>query len=137
MNATIAIAARELGLSPAQIRRDIAAGAPVLRRGSVGRGRGSLLDLEVYRRWRARESDPVHMMQRVAEALSDVMKRDAGEGVPAHVSLGIRRGHAAVLLAIAYERIHRAVTGREAECLPAEIAHAVSNLSDSSRIGGP
>jgi hypothetical protein len=31
---------------------------------------------------------------------------------------------------VAFERIHRAVTGRDADSLPPEIAHAVRGLAD-------
>lgn len=122
-------AAAALGISASQLRRDIARGAPVVSRGSVGRSRGSLIDLAAYRRWRNREFDAGRAMEAVEQALIDVLKRDAGLGEPAHVSIGIRRQQAAAVLCIAYERIHRAITGHDAESLPSEIAHAVRDLS--------
>lgn len=45
-------AARALGISERALRRDIAAGAPVLRRGSRGRGRAALLDVDAIAAWR-------------------------------------------------------------------------------------
>lgn len=70
-------------------------------------------------------------MQKVAAALVDTLRRDAGGGVPAHVTLNIRAPVAAALLAAAYARVHRAVTGRDAAEWPAEIERLVCVLPDS------
>lgn len=126
---SVAAAARALGLSTSQVRRDVSNGAPVVRRGTVGRGRGTLLELAAYRRWRDREFDAGRVMEAVAAALGDVLKRNTGLDEPAHVTLGIKRRQAAALLCVAWERIHRGVTGHEAKSLPPEIAHAVSEMT--------
>ncbi len=124
----LAAAARACGLSLSQARRDVVGGAPVVRRGSVGRGHGTLVDLDAYRRWRNREFDSGRVMEAVAAALADTLKRDGGLGEPAHVSLGIRGRAAAAYLCCAWERLHRAVTGHDAASLPPDIAHAVREM---------
>lgn len=47
----IADAAAELGLSPAQLRRLVAAGAPCARHGQRGRGHVALIDPQAVRVW--------------------------------------------------------------------------------------
>lgn len=123
----LAVAARELRVSPATVRRWLRNGAPAVQPGAVGRSHGARVIVADLERWR--RGDMPDVMQRVASALVDVLKRDAGEGLPAHRHLNIRRREAAALLALAYERIHRAVTGSDAQHLPAEIEHAVRDLS--------
>jgi hypothetical protein len=83
------------------------------------------VDVAALERWRRGDHVVAEIMERIGGAFVDVLKRDAGEGVPAHRTLGIRRSYAAALLAIAYERVHRAVMGHDAARLPTEIEHAV------------
>jgi hypothetical protein len=126
---SIAEASRELDVEPATVRRWLREGAPCARPGGRGPGRGALVVVEDLQRWR--ERSPEVVMQKVAAAIVDTLRRDAGEGEPAHRTLGIRAPAAAALLAMAFERIHRAVTGRDAAELPAEIERAVFVLADS------
>jgi hypothetical protein len=97
----------------------------------VGRGNGALVDLESYRGWRQTRRQPeADTLYRVATALQDVLKRDGGLGEPAHVSLGISRRSAAALLACAWWRVHRALTGGlDARDLPPEIERAMREMA--------
>jgi hypothetical protein len=49
----LSVAAAALGISVPRLRRLIAAGAPVARRGRRGRGGAFLVDAEAVRRWQA------------------------------------------------------------------------------------
>lgn len=51
--ASLQEAAKALGISVSTLQRDIADGCPALALGSVGRGKGSRVDVEAVRRWRA------------------------------------------------------------------------------------
>lgn len=66
-------AARELGRSPATLRRWIGEGAPCASPGGPGRGRGALVDVAALRRWRALGGAPAvqheEWLALVAEAL--------------------------------------------------------------------
>lgn len=126
----VVAAARELSCSPATLRRWLRAGAPCVQPGGHGPGRSARVVVADVERWRRGEPG-ADLMQRIGVALVDVLRRDGGEGVPAHRSLNIPRRPAAALLAIAYERIYRAMTGNDAKALPAEIEHAVRDLTDS------
>ena len=53
---TLPVAARELGVSVPALRREIARGAPVARRGGRGRGRATLVDVAAVRAWRGSEA---------------------------------------------------------------------------------
>jgi len=125
----LAAAARELRVSPATLRRWLRAGAPAMQPGSVGRGHGAMVCLADVQRWRraqvAPAADPTDdvLLDRVARALHDVFARDAGRGFPAHRELELRDRQAAALLVVAYHRLHRELTGRDADMLPFEIEH--------------
>jgi hypothetical protein len=54
----VEIAAQALGISARQLEADIAAGAPVARRGRKGRGCCTLVEVGRIRAWRARRADP-------------------------------------------------------------------------------
>lgn len=125
-------AARELGISPSQLRRDIAAGAPVQRPGGRGRGRGALVVVADVKAWRER-SAPAFYIAGLERALRDVLTRDGGLGEPAHVSLGIPRARAATLLLAAYERAYRKFTDRDAPTLPAELEQYAHDMRVSGQ----
>jgi len=142
---TITAAAHTLGIAGATLRRWIREdGCPCVSPGSAGRGHGAMVDPDAVKRWRAggageavaqgRETD---VLERVAGALWDTLSRDGGEGVPVHRTLGIGRAQAAALLAIAYDRIARGVTGHDAERLPPqiELLRTVCVRSVNSNIG--
>lgn len=57
MNVPIARAAAVLGVSEGTVRRWIAGGAPVARRGGRGRGRVTLLDPAAIEAWRASQGN--------------------------------------------------------------------------------
>jgi hypothetical protein len=108
-----------LGVSEPTLRRWIRNGAPCLQLGSAGRGKGSIVDIDAIRLWQARRHG-VHgvaneLLPQIAEALSDVLKRDGGDGRPAHLRLGIAPRAAAELLTAAYGRISRAVGSPETD----------------------
>ena len=133
---TLDQAARRLGKSPCTVRRWIAKGAPTVSLGKEGRGNGSLVDLDQVRRWRAgiagldiQPPGETDSLQRLATALWDVFKRDAGVGdggYPAHRLLGIRDYQAAALLVEVYERHAQDLTGSIPDPLPTEIQLLVS-----------
>ena len=55
--ATVRDVARELGLAVRTVQADVRAGCGgIVRPGAPGRGNGALLDLDEYRRWRARRA---------------------------------------------------------------------------------
>lgn len=111
--ATATQAAAELGCTPTCIRQWVARGAPCVRR-----ERPLLVNVAELRRWRAGERGEV--LEEVAQALLDTLRRDCGTGQPAHAALGIDPRAAASLLLMAFERTHRAL-GREASKLPQAI----------------
>lgn len=57
MTVSVPQAARELGLSVRTVRRAIANGAPVVRRGGRGRGRATLVDVDALKAWREGTAD--------------------------------------------------------------------------------
>lgn len=64
-------AARALGVTVRTLRRDLAAGAPVVRRGGRGRGRAALVDVAAIEAWRRCRSQ--------AAATDDVLRVIAAE----------------------------------------------------------
>jgi hypothetical protein len=107
-------AARELGVSPATLRRWIREdGAPCVALGSVGRNCGSTVDVNAVRLWRAERMGigaPAQPLQRrIVEAVGDVLKRDDGSGKPTHLRLGVSAAHAAELLYQAVVRVSRVI----------------------------
>lgn len=126
----LVVAASQLGVHPSTVRRWIAdEGAPCVELGSVGRGKGSLVDIEELRRWLAERHGakhngagtfPTDLLDRLAEALWDTLRRDE-----AHLRVGgIERDTASVLL-MAYGRLWQNLTHRpldELVNLPPKIA---------------
>lgn len=129
---SIKAAARELGRSVATVRRWVREGAPTVRLGEVGRGRGSLVEAEALRRWR--EGTPASpeglTLATVAAALYDAYRRaPEGHSQPAWAELGLSHQQAAVLLVEAYREIARSVEGRYPDALPEEMARLASIVS--------
>lgn len=120
-------AARALGISPSQLRREIAAGAPVARPGRRGPGGAALVVIADVERWRSRQSNVDTIMRDIGEVLVDVFRRDGGLGEPAHRSLAITDARAAALLLAVYERTARRFTGCDARQLPPALMQAVEN----------
>jgi hypothetical protein len=96
-------------------------GCPAESLGEVGRGKGSLVDLDAVRRWRAEKYGVVSgprqsadVLSIVAGALVDALKRDR-----AHERVNIKEGPASGLLAIAYQRIWMNVTRQSVESFQA------------------
>jgi hypothetical protein len=105
-------AAQHFGVHAETVRRWIRAGAPCLSPGQPGRGHGARLDLLAVARWRGATGDvPDDVLLKVQGALLDVMRRDGGKGVPAHVEVGATREQAAAILTQAYARIQRMLSG--------------------------
>jgi hypothetical protein len=128
---TVSLAAAEFGVTAACVRGWLRAGAPCVEPGSAGRGHGAIVRVAALAAWRARrlglvESTEACLMERIAGAFLDVLRRDGGQDMPLHRSLGIPAPKAAALLLAAYQRAHRAVTGCDAERLPPEIETIVS-----------
>lgn len=105
---TVATAASELGVSASQVRRWIAAGAPVVRD-----RKPRLVDVDELRRWR--QGAHGDALAKIEAALLDTLRRDCGLGAAAHDVLGIDDGRAALLLLSVYDRLHHAITGRDPE----------------------
>lgn len=106
-------AAVALGVSAPTLRRWIRNGAPCTALGSVGRGHGSRVDVEAVRAWRLRSlgaaAPPGDLLQKIAAALGDVLRRDDGSGLPTHIRLKVHKDAAAELIFQAYRRVARVV----------------------------
>ncbi len=117
-------AARALGVSVWTVRRWLARGAPCVALGAVGRGRGARVVVEHLNTWRhasGTQAGADRVLEQVAYSLLNTLRRDAGYGEPAHRALGIPERKAAALLAIAFERIAREITGAAPLNLPPEM----------------
>lgn len=106
-------AARLLGIDASTLRRDIRAGCPVVELGSVGRSKGTRVDLDQVRRWRATKHGEV--LPTLEAALLDVF-RDA-----IHEKLKIQPGQLAYLLIRIYEKVYEDVTHLPLVELPEEM----------------
>jgi hypothetical protein len=78
-------AARELGVSARQLERDVAAGAPVARRGGRGRGRVTLVDPAAIAAWRSAGAPTAGLLalsaelpELVANAVDDAFRQTEG-----------------------------------------------------------
>lgn len=125
-------AAKQLGRSPATLRRWIAQGAPTVFLGREGRGCGSLVNIGDLQRWRRggdlSTPDNTDSLARLSITLWRVFKCDSGvgdAGYPAHRLLGIRDYQAAALLVEVYERYVQDLIGSVPD-LPPEIQLLVS-----------
>jgi len=124
----LAAAARALHVSPQTLRRWLREGAPAAVPGAVGRGHGARVvaaDLERWRRARFAPAEPTMdaTLDHIATALHDVFARDAGRGFPAHRELELRDRQGAAFLVVVYHRLHRELTGCDADKLPPQIEH--------------
>lgn len=140
---SLTAAAASLDVSAATVRRWIRQGAPCARQGDYGRGHSARVVVAEIAAWRARRAVSVsapgepERIDQIAQALLDTLMCDAGQGEPAHVALGISRRQAAALLALAFERIGRAVTGHDIESLPAQIVQLRTVCLSSSGTHSP
>lgn len=73
MTRTLPEAAAELGISASTLRRWIASGAPVARRGRRGRGCRTLVCPADIRAWRAARHDPDAAVVALAAALPEIL----------------------------------------------------------------
>src|SRR5690606_34370728 len=111
---TVLQAARALGLSRATVQRDVRSGCHgIVRPGEPGRGRGALLDLDAYRRWRSGQADDERVLRVAAQT---ALRTWQSYGSPN----ARMRGHSAALLALYVSSFYRALTGRDLVELPAE-----------------
>lgn len=118
-------AARELGKSPATLRRWIAQGAPCEQPGEPGRGNGALVDPARLARWKAgvEATSEAEAMRQLAVNLRDYHRRNLG-ALPAHVHIGIPAEKAAAYLAVLYRYLANRVTGSDLwGDVPVEIQH--------------
>jgi hypothetical protein len=97
------------------VRRWIRADCPCVSPGEIGRGHGARLNLQDVASWRAARMGAggpgADFMERIEQVLYDTLRRDGGNGRPAHVDLGIDGERAATLLSHALSRIARALSG--------------------------
>ena len=91
----------------------------------MGRNHGARVcpaDLAEWRRARVGAEPAIDAtLDRIARALHDVFARDAGRGFPAHRELELRDRQGAAMLVVVYHRLHRELTGCDADKLPAQI----------------
>jgi hypothetical protein len=129
---TLSQAARELGLSPATMRRMVQRGAPVVSTGGPGRGKGARVDLEAIRRWRGMPASHEDLAVAIAPLALDFHRRGQEPGFAGQRVLGIPNAHAAALLVffIDYiaDRTKREVRSPERDLLEA-IARNFQNRS--------
>lgn len=113
-------AAKELDVAVVTLRKWIARGAPTVRPGEVGRGRGALVCVEDLLRWRGGGSplSDSEFDKKLAEGVMDPFRRDDLPG-----RLGIHPRIAAAALALVFERLHKNFLKRPPELgkLPEEI----------------
>jgi hypothetical protein len=121
---TVLQAARSLGVSRATVQRDIRLGcAGIVRLGEPGRGKGALLDLTEYRRWRAGERDDGRILKIAAETALRTWQTHGG------LTATLRRQSARVL-ALQLVAFSRSLTGTDPE--QSEELLALFNVSVSS-----
>lgn len=136
---TVAEAARALGTSEQTVRNWLARGAPCVRPGSAGRGRGALVDPAALRSWRNREEpEPAaEQLEALAKTLLNVFHADGAlepDPLPAWQSLGLRRTDVAAVLLLIWRRAFFDATGELPTELPAELQALFGVLVESRRL---
>jgi hypothetical protein len=108
---TLAAAAAELGVRADTVRGWIRNGAPVVRQGDKGPGRGALLDPDAVRAWRKRSADDAPLVRldegSLARGLMAAFRACSGD-------IGITQRQLAAVLATAHNEIVRAMTNHPA-----------------------
>lgn len=130
---TLSQAAVETGRSVDSVQSDVRAGCPVVRRGERGRGRGTLLDLEEYRRWLLRRAGIRADLGAVSRALWKLYANPSeGSTVPLWRGLKLQRREALELVLAAFRLTAREISGApiDDEKLPPEMRMATQYLSD-------
>ena len=139
---TVDECAKALNVTSNTVRGWLREGAPRESDGRPGAGCAARVIVSKIAAWRARRfgvSDQSHaeILANVAEGLDDVFRRDAGDGLPLHRSIGVSDAKVAAILVAAYQQIHRRITGKEAESLPAEteqlLAVCVTSTASNTR----
>lgn len=130
---TVVQAARELRVTPAAVRRMLRLGAPNVSPGAPGRGKGALVLVSDLKAWRARRrgmdgdvAGADRFIDQLAACLLEVLRCDAGGGLPLYRVIGITEGQTAAVLATVFERVYRRIHGRYAERVPPEIETIVT-----------
>lgn len=106
-------AAKVLEIDISTLRRDIAAGCPVVELGSVGRGKGSRVDVDAVRRWRA------GVRGEVLPVLENALMAVFQDGV--HKRVKMPPGAVAYLLLKIYERAYEHERSEPLVDLPVEM----------------
>ncbi|MDF0673242.1 MAG: hypothetical protein P0120_02710 [Nitrospira sp.] len=115
-------AARAIGINVSTLRRDIIAGCPTVELGEVGRGRGSRVDLEEVRRWRARKrGDALAVLE---FSLIQVFKSGLSEKIK------LEPGKLAYILLKTYEQAHEHVNNEPLIDLPMEMMQLCAIILD-------
>lgn len=142
---TISVAARALGVSVRALRRDLAAGAPVLRCGARGRGRAALLDVDAVAAWRrsqlpvdSREGGDDRLLvlaSEIPELIATVMHEAFAkvEGPHKRLVAGVLVGVGYLAITALLDRIRRdapnaAEPSTLLATLPTKIAHLASHF---------
>jgi hypothetical protein len=122
-------AALALQVRPDTLRSWIRDGAPCVRQGGRGPGRGALVDPERVRAWRDRGADDAPLVR-----LDEVsLARGLLAALRACSGLGITQRQTAMVLAIAFEEIVRSVTGHPpVEPYPPEITRCLVAIAIAS-----
>lgn len=106
-------AAVVLGVVPSTVRRWVQRGAPSVRPGEGGPGRGALVRIRELESWRRGSADYGLALERVADALLEVHQRDAGCGVSAHKQYGVDEEASAFQLLQVWDRVYRKLAGQD------------------------
>lgn len=104
----VSTAASELGVSASQVRRWIAAGAPVVRD-----RKPRLVDVDELRRWR--QGAHGDALAKIEAALVDVWKRDCGYGATIGETVGVADWQVVLILLSVHDRFVTAITGEPPE----------------------
>jgi hypothetical protein len=106
-------AAKALNKTPKTLLGWIKAGAPCVREGEIGRGHGTLVNLEALQQWRAahvapglRQQTQRQQLQALAISLMRCYRNDQAAQV-----VGTTEQQAAGLLLLVYERLAKDLTG--------------------------